>query len=121
MLVVVLARSTAGDSTAFRPPCYLHRAMAPDSAAIRLVVNADGFGASPAISRGVLQAHRAGIVTSTSIVGNCADPAAVKALLAEVPGLGVGVHLTLVNGPPVAQPNAVRSLLGPDGEFPSQP
>ena len=95
--------------------------MDPGSAAIRLVVNADGFGASPAITRGVLQGHRQGIITSTSIIGNCADPAAVKALLDEAPGLGVGVHLTLVKGPSVAPPNAVRSLLGPDGRFPSQP
>jgi predicted glycoside hydrolase/deacetylase ChbG (UPF0249 family) len=95
--------------------------MHPDSAAIRLVVNADGFGASPAISRGVLTAHRQGILTSTSIVGNCADPAGAKAMLDEAPGLGVGVHLTLVGGPPVAPPNAVRSLVGPDERFPSQP
>ena len=45
-----------------------------DSAAeIRLVVNADDFGMSPAISRGILRAHREGIVTSTSLLGNCAD------------------------------------------------
>jgi predicted glycoside hydrolase/deacetylase ChbG (UPF0249 family) len=95
--------------------------MDPDSAAIRLVVNADGFGASAAVCRGVLAAHRQGIVTSTSIVGNCADPAGLKALLDEAPGLGVGVHLTLVDGPSVAAPNAVRSLVGPDGRFPAQP
>jgi predicted glycoside hydrolase/deacetylase ChbG (UPF0249 family) len=91
------------------------------SEAIRLVVNADGFGASAAVSRGVLRAHRDGIVTSTSIVGNCPDPAAVKALLAEAPRLGTGVHLMLVNGPPVAPLTAVRSLVGPEGRFPDQP
>jgi predicted glycoside hydrolase/deacetylase ChbG (UPF0249 family) len=95
--------------------------MGPASDSIRLVVNADGFGASPAISRGVLRAHREGIVTSTSIVGNCPDPAACKAMLDEVPDLGVGVHLTLVDGPPVAAPTAVRSLLAPDGRFPTHP
>jgi predicted glycoside hydrolase/deacetylase ChbG (UPF0249 family) len=121
MLVVVLARSETGDSTAFRPACYLHRAMPPDSAAIRLVVNADGFGASPAVCRGVLEAHRRGIVTSTSILGNCADPQGLKELLDEAPALGVGVHLALVDGPSVAPPNAVRSLVGPDGRFPEQP
>ncbi|HXU82657.1 MAG TPA: ChbG/HpnK family deacetylase [Polyangia bacterium] len=95
--------------------------MVPDHAAIRLVVNADDFGATPAVSQGILQAHREGIVTSTSIIGNCADPAGVKALLDEAPGLGVGVHLTLVGGPCVAQPSAARSLVGPDGVFPDQP
>ena len=37
---------------------------------IRLVVNADDFGMSAAISRGILRAHREGIVTSTSLLGN---------------------------------------------------
>ena len=36
---------------------------------IRLVVNADGFGADAAITRGTLRAHREGIVTSTSVIG----------------------------------------------------
>jgi hypothetical protein len=36
---------------------------------IRLVVNADDFGMSQSISRGVLRAHRDGIVTSTSCWG----------------------------------------------------
>ncbi len=44
----------------------------PDSE-IRLVVNADDFGLSPAISRGILRAHRDGVVTSTSLLGNVAD------------------------------------------------
>jgi predicted glycoside hydrolase/deacetylase ChbG (UPF0249 family) len=95
--------------------------MVPDSAAIRLVVNADDFGASPAHSRGILKGHREGIVTSTSITGNCEDPGAVKALLDTAPELGVGVHLTLVGGLPVANPGGVRSLVGPDGRFPAQP
>jgi chitin disaccharide deacetylase len=99
----------------------LTRAMVPDSAAIRLVVNADGFGATPAISRGVLRAHREGIVTSTSILGNCADPQGCQVMLTETPQLGLGVHLTLVEGAPVASPGAVRSLLGPDGRFLSRP
>lgn len=110
------------DSIAFLTPCYLDVAMtADDHAEIRLVVNADGFGSSPSVSRGVLRAHREGIVTSTSITGNCADPAAVKALLDEAPDLGVGVHLTLVDGAPVCSPSAVRSLVAGDGTFPSRP
>ena len=87
--------------------------------AIRLVVNADGFGADTAISRGTLRAHREGIVTSTSVIGNCADPDTIRAQLATAPALGVGVHLTLTGGAPVARPSTVRSLLGPDEHFPS--
>ena len=91
----------------------------PDSA-IRLVINADGFAADAAITRGTLRAHREGIVTSTSVIGNCADPSAVRAELAAVPALGVGVHLTLTGGAPVARPSTIQSLLGADEHFPSE-
>jgi predicted glycoside hydrolase/deacetylase ChbG (UPF0249 family) len=87
---------------------------------LRLVVNADGFGIDAALSRGILRAHREGIVTSTSVMGNCEDAAAVRAQLASVPNLGVGVHLTLTGGAPVARPSSIRSLLGPDDRFPGQ-
>lgn len=84
---------------------------------IRLVVNADDFGISPAVSRGILRAHQHGVVTSTSLLGNCDDLPAAQALLAQAPGLGVGVHLTLIGGRPVADPASVRSLLVADGRF----
>lgn len=91
----------------------------PDSA-IRLVVNADGFAADAAITRGILRAHREGIVTSTSVIGNCADPEAIRAELATTPALGVGVHLTLTGGSPIARPSTIRSLLGADEHFPPE-
>ena len=38
-------------------------------------------------------------------------------MLAEAPNLGVGVHLALCGGRPVAAADSVRSLLAPDGAF----
>jgi chitin disaccharide deacetylase len=87
---------------------------------LRLVVNADGFGMDATLSRGILRAHREGIVTSTSVIGNGEDPATLCAQLATAPEMGVGVHLTLTGGAPVARPSTIRSLLGPDERFPSQ-
>ena len=95
-----------------------HDAPIVSAGEIRLVVNADDFGMSAAISRGILRAHRDGIVTSTSLLGNAADLAGAKAMLAEAPNLGVGVHLALCGGRPVAAPDSVRSLLAPDGALP---
>ena len=92
---------------------------APPAAPVALVVNADEFGLSESISRGILLAHREGVVTSTSVLGNCADLAAQAALLAEVPHLGVVLHLTLVQGRPIASPGTIRSLVDSNGEFPS--
>jgi predicted glycoside hydrolase/deacetylase ChbG (UPF0249 family) len=86
-------------------------------ARIRLVVNADDFGMTSEISRGIIQAHRAGIVTSTSLLGNCTDLDAARALLAEAPELGVGVHLTLIGGRPVLDAQSLRSLTDVAGAF----
>jgi predicted glycoside hydrolase/deacetylase ChbG (UPF0249 family) len=85
---------------------------------LQLVVNADDFGLSPAISRGIVRAHREGVVSSTSVLGNCDDLAAVTALLREAPDLGVGVHLALVGGRPVAPAASLPTLTNPDGGFP---
>jgi predicted glycoside hydrolase/deacetylase ChbG (UPF0249 family) len=90
------------------------------SECIRLVVNADGFGLSAARTRGIVAAHLKGIVTSTSVLGNAADPEAIKADLDQVPELGVGVLLSLEDGSPVAKPEAVSSLLDGNGKFPSR-
>ena len=85
----------------------------------QLVVNADDFGQSPATSRGILRAHREGVVTSTSVLGNCDDVAGVCALLAQAPELGVGVHLTLVGGRPVSPAASLPTLTNADGGFPA--
>jgi predicted glycoside hydrolase/deacetylase ChbG (UPF0249 family) len=84
---------------------------------IRLVVNADGFGTSASRNGGILRAHRDGIVTSTSVLGNAAEPATHAAELATAPGLGTGVLLVLSGGAPVAPASQVPSLLGPDGQL----
>lgn len=63
-----------------------------------LVVNADDFGLTPAISEGVLRAHREGVVTSVSVIAAGSGLARDGRLLRDAPALGVGVHLTLVGG-----------------------
>lgn len=90
------------------------------SSSIRLVVNADGFGQSEARNRGVLAAHRQGIVTSTSVLGNATNPEEVRDVLAAAPELGVGALLVLDGGAPVANRDSISSLIGPDGNLPSQ-
>jgi predicted glycoside hydrolase/deacetylase ChbG (UPF0249 family) len=60
-----------------------------------LIVNADDFGYSPGVNRGILQAHRCGIVTSASLMVR--QPAATEATSAarDCPCLSVGLHLDL--------------------------
>jgi chitin disaccharide deacetylase len=60
-----------------------------------VVVNADDFGRTRGINRGVIRAHEEGIVTSASLMVRW--PAAVEAACyaKERPELGVGLHLDL--------------------------
>jgi chitin disaccharide deacetylase len=60
-----------------------------------LIVNADDFGLSDGVNRGILQAHRHGIVTSASLMVR--SPAAVEAvaIARDFPSLSVGLHLDL--------------------------
>lgn len=60
-----------------------------------LVVNADDFGMSPGVSRGILAAHANGIVTSTSLMVRPAAAAEAVAMSREYPRLGLGLHVEL--------------------------
>jgi predicted glycoside hydrolase/deacetylase ChbG (UPF0249 family) len=60
-----------------------------------LIVNADDFGASRGINQGILELHRSGVLTSTSLmIDSPAAADAVERALRE-PALGVGLHVTL--------------------------
>ncbi|HSN14077.1 MAG TPA: ChbG/HpnK family deacetylase [Anaeromyxobacteraceae bacterium] len=58
-----------------------------------LVVNADDLGYDPAIDRGILEAHRDGIVTSTSAMVD--GPFAAASIRAAPGSLGVGLHAVI--------------------------
>jgi predicted glycoside hydrolase/deacetylase ChbG (UPF0249 family) len=59
-----------------------------------LVVNADDFGASPAVSRGIVEAHRRGIVTSTSLMVATPHSRDAARLARDCPALSVGLHVS---------------------------
>src|SRR4051794_10723769 len=60
-----------------------------------MIVNADDFGLSPGVTRGILRAHRRGIVTSTSLMVRGVHAAAAAARARDAPTLDVGLHLDL--------------------------
>lgn len=76
----------------------------------RLIINADDFGLSAAVNRGILEAHRAGAVTSTSLLANAPGFEDAVRRAREVPSLGIGLHLNLTEGGPVSSPEAVPTL-----------
>ncbi|MBK5189205.1 MAG: ChbG/HpnK family deacetylase, partial [Gemmatimonadaceae bacterium] len=67
----------------------------------RLIVNADDFGFSSGVTRGIVEAHAAGSVTSTSMMANGIDWESAVRLARATRSLGVGVHLNLVQGRPL--------------------
>ena len=86
-----------------------------------LIVNADDLGWSEGVNRGIAEAHRNGIVTSASLLANGAAFILAVEQARTTPGLGVGVHLNLSDGPPTAEPETVTSLLNDTGDFAGGP
>jgi len=84
----------------------------------RLIVNADDFGMTAEISRGILAAALAGMVLQTTAMAS--SPALEESLsLLESSGadLDVGLHATLTWGAPILPPSEIPTLVGPDGRF----
>jgi predicted glycoside hydrolase/deacetylase ChbG (UPF0249 family) len=65
------------------------------AAARYLIVNADDFGQSPGVNRGVITAHERGIVTSASLMVRWPAAAAAADYGRTHPGMGLGLHLDL--------------------------
>ncbi|MGC2671336.1 MAG: ChbG/HpnK family deacetylase [Candidatus Acidiferrum sp.] len=80
-------------------------------------MNADDLGWTEGVNRGIAEAHRNGIVTSASLLANGAAFASGVEVARKTPGLGVGVHLNLSDGEPVAPRELVKSLVNERGEL----
>jgi predicted glycoside hydrolase/deacetylase ChbG (UPF0249 family) len=62
----------------------------------QLVVNADDFGFTPDVNRGIVDAHRRGILTATTLMANGAAFEDAVQLARQTPSLDIGCHLVLV-------------------------
>lgn len=60
-----------------------------------VIVNGDDFGLSPGVNRGIVEAHRRGVLTSTSLMVLRPACEEAVALARESPDLSVGLHLDL--------------------------
>jgi len=85
-----------------------------------IIVNADDFGWTTGVDEAIAELIALGTVSSTSVMVGMPCAAEVEDLMREHPRVGLGVHLTLTEGPPVADPGHVGSLLGSDGRFRGQ-
>jgi len=64
----------------------------------QLVVNADDFGFTPDVNEGIVEAHRSGILTATTIMANGAAFSDAVRLARSTPTLDIGCHLVLISG-----------------------
>jgi predicted glycoside hydrolase/deacetylase ChbG (UPF0249 family) len=60
-----------------------------------LIVNADDFGQSPGVNRGIIEAHERGIVTSASLMVRWAAAAEAAVYGRDHPALSLGLHVDL--------------------------
>ncbi|MBV8150325.1 MAG: hopanoid biosynthesis-associated protein HpnK [Candidatus Eremiobacteraeota bacterium] len=84
------------------------------------IFTADDFGLSESVNEAVELAHEGGILTAASLmVGAPASADAVRRAR-RLPKLGVGLHVTVVNGVPVLPPESVPDLVDRKGRFTSR-
>lgn len=82
-----------------------------------LIVNADDFNLTEGVTRGILDGHRHGIITSTTVMVNLPGLTRTRDLAREASGLSLGLHVNLTLGAPVLPVGAVPSLLDGAGHF----
>lgn len=85
-----------------------------------LIFTADDFGLDAAVNEAVERAHLDGVLTAASLM--VAAPAAADAVARakRLPGLRVGLHLVLADGPATLPRSEIPDLVGRDGRFGSR-
>lgn len=79
-----------------------------------IIFNADDFGYSKGINYGIIEAHKSGVLTSTTLMMNMPGTIHGVELSKEVRTLAIGLHLNISLGKPLTKG---KSLVGEDGKF----
>src|SRR5215813_14504652 len=83
----------------------------------QLIVNADDFGMTEGVNRGIIDGHTRGVISSATLMANMPAFDAAVRLAKDHPALGVGLHFNITQGRPVADASRVSSLINDRGEF----
>jgi hopanoid biosynthesis associated protein HpnK len=86
----------------------------PDKA---VIFTADDFGLADALNSAVGLAHRRGLLTCASLMAAGPRTEAALALARDLPGLCLGIHLTLIQGRAVLPPESLPGLVDSRGFF----
>jgi len=84
----------------------------------RLITNADDFGLTAGVNRAVTELHRAGLLTSATLMARAAATEEAIELALATSSLSVGCHVVLVDGEPALQAAELPTLTdGRTGRF----
>ncbi len=98
------------------------QASAPEDSQVKsLIVTADDFGLAVPVNEAVERAHLQGVLSAASLMVGAPAFADAVSRARDLPSLGVGLHVTLLDGRPVLPPGEVPGLVGPDGRFHRDP
>jgi hopanoid biosynthesis associated protein HpnK len=88
---------------------------------LEVILNADDFGSSSAVNRGVARAHRQGLLTSASLIVGGPAAAEAVAMARDMPSLAVGLHVVAADGRAVMPRKDVPRLVDRRGCLPAGP
>jgi predicted glycoside hydrolase/deacetylase ChbG (UPF0249 family) len=77
----------------------------------RLIVNADDFGVTAGVNRAIADLHRAGALTSATLMARAGATDEAIEITSSTPALGVGCHVVLLDGEPVLPARDLPTLV----------
>ncbi len=83
----------------------------------KIIITGDDFGLALPVNEAIVEAHRNGVLTTTSLMVGAKFFEDAVARAKKLPSLRVGLHLTLVEGIPVLPPREIPDLVDANGEF----
>jgi len=83
----------------------------------RAIINADDFGLSEGINKGIIEGFHAGVLTSASLLVNMPGFENAVRLAKENPDISLGLHINIFRGLPVMPAGKVKTLLNNRGSF----
>ncbi|MCL2382620.1 MAG: ChbG/HpnK family deacetylase [Oscillospiraceae bacterium] len=81
---------------------------------VKIIMNADDFGFSNGINRGIIEAYKKGLISSTTIMVNMPYFEEAVELSKQNEGLGIGLHIDFTYGEPITI-NHSKSIIDEDG------
>ncbi len=82
-----------------------------------VIINADDFGISKGVNRGIEEAHLKGILNSTSLMVNMPQTQDAIKILQNYPNLKRGLHISLIGGKPLSKKEEIPHLVDKKGCF----